>query len=121
MSPASAQALGLLAFCVPAEAARELAYKRATDEAGAAGGLWPHILARPLLWVGLALWAVELVAWVMVLQRLPLEVAFPLMALSYAAIPLAAHWWLRERLDRRQWAGVALITCGCALVGAAGV
>ncbi len=121
MSPASTQALGLLAFCVPAEAARELAYKRAVDGAGEAGGLWPHLLARPLLWVGLALWAAELVAWVMVLQRLPLEVAFPLMALSYAAIPLAAHWALGERLDRRGWTGVALITCGCALVGAAGV
>ncbi len=64
-------------------------------------------MARPLLWAGLALWAVELAAWVLTLQRLPLEVAFPLMALSYAAVPLAAHLFLRERLDRRQWAGVA--------------
>lgn len=121
MSPAAAQALGLLAFCVPAEAGRELCYKRAVDAAGQAGGLWPHLLVRPLLWAGLGLWAVELAAWVMVLQRLPLEVAFPLMALSYAAIPLAAHLVLGERLDRRQWAGVALITLGSVLVGVAGV
>ena len=121
MTPAAGQALGLLSFCVPAEAARELCYKRAVDDAGHLGGLWPHLLARPLLWAGLALWAAELVAWVLTLQRLPLEVAFPLMALSYAAIPLAAHWVLRERLDRRQWTGVALITLGAALVGVAGV
>ena len=121
MTPAAGQALGLLGFCVPAEAARELCYKHAVDRAGERGGLWPHLLARPLLWAGLVLWAVELAAWVLTLQRLPLEVAFPLMALSYAVIPLSAHWLLRERLGRRQWAGVALITLGAALVGVVGV
>lgn len=120
MTPATAQALALLAFCIPAEAARELAYKRAVDAASECGGLWPHLLRRPLFWVGLALWAVELVAWLGVLQRLPLTVAFPLMALSYAAIPTAAHFALAERLDRRQWAGVALITLGAAVAGLAG-
>jgi undecaprenyl phosphate-alpha-L-ara4N flippase subunit ArnE len=52
---------------------------------------------------------------------LPLGVAFPLMTLSYAAIPAAAHVWLKDRLSRRQWCGVLLVTSGVALVGLSGL
>lgn len=121
MTPATLQALALLGFCIPAEAARELCYKQAVDAACAAGGLWPGLLRRPLFWLGLLLWGVELVAWLGVLQRLPLSLAFPLMALSYAVIPVVADRVLGERLDRGQWWGVGLITAGVALVGLGGL
>jgi undecaprenyl phosphate-alpha-L-ara4N flippase subunit ArnE len=55
-----------------------------------------------------------------VLQRLPLSVAYPMMTLSYATVPMAGLFLLKERMSRRKLAGAGLIFAGVALVGLAG-
>ena len=72
---------------------------------------------QPLIGLGIALWCVESVAWVLVLRHTPLSLAYPIMTLSYAAVPLAGVLLLRERLSRRQWAGAASIFAGVVCVG----
>lgn len=116
------QAAALLALCIPCEIGRELAFKVAADRGEASGrGLLLGVALQPLLWAGIAIWAVELFAWVLLLQRAPLSIAFPLMAVTYAGVPLCGHWLLGERLDSRQRAGCALICVGVAVVGLSGV
>ena len=108
----------LLAFCVIAEVTRELCFKwAATHSAPEAPGYVRRLLHRPLTWAGFGLWAVEAVAWIAVLGHLPLGVAFPVMTVSYAAVPLAGVLVLGERLNRSQIAGAALVAVGAGCIG----
>lgn len=103
--------LGVLLFCVATDAGRELCFKAAVMQSGRSGFL-AALLTRPILWLGLLFWAVELVAWLFVLGRVRLAIAFPVMALTYAATPIAAGAILGETLTRRQKAGAALVFAG---------
>jgi undecaprenyl phosphate-alpha-L-ara4N flippase subunit ArnE len=114
-------ALGLLAFCIAAETVQQLSFKGGANRAGAAVGFIQGVLRQPLVWAGVAIWAVESVAWVLVLEKTPLSLAYPVMTLSYAAVPLAGVLVLKERVSRRQLAGAALIFLGVACVGLSGL
>lgn len=52
----------------------------------------------------------------MALQRLPVSVAYPIMALSFVAVPLAGRWLFGDGLVPAQWLGMALIVAGVVLV-----
>ncbi|WP_394762642.1 EamA family transporter [Phenylobacterium sp.] len=113
-------ALGLLAFCISAETVQQVSFKMAANAARVAGGSALRLARHPLVWLGAAIWAVESIAWVQVLQRAPLSLAFPIMTLSYAAVPVAGVLLLGERMSRRQVLGASLIFLGVACVGIAG-
>lgn len=106
----------LIGFCVLTEAARELCFKRAAHETP----LFKAIL-KPSAWAGIIFWGIEIVAWTIVLEHVPLSVAFPLMALTYITIVLAGTFILREPLSFRQAIGACLITAGVACVGVTGL
>ena len=55
MSPILRPALGLLAFCVLAETAQQLSFKRGAAAAGGAGDWVTGVLRQPLIWAGIAL------------------------------------------------------------------
>lgn len=113
-------ALGLLAFCIAAETVQQLSFKTGSARAEAAGRFVQGVALQPLIWIGVGLWAVESVAWVLVLQRSPLSLAYPVMTLTYATVPLASLALLRERMSGRQMLGAALIFGGVVTVGLAG-
>jgi len=113
-------ALGLLAFCITAETVQQIGFKLGSARAEAAPGFVRGVLAQPLIWMGVALWVVESIAWVMVLQRAPLSMAYPVMTLTYATVPLAGLLLLREKMTSRQALGAFLIFSGVLLVGVSG-
>ena len=98
----------------------QLCFKAGLD--GAAGGdaarsVWLKVAATPLIWLGVATYAVEIGAWLFVLSRMPLSVAFPLASLSYCGVALASRFILKEPVSRRRWLGTALVALGAAIVG----
>jgi undecaprenyl phosphate-alpha-L-ara4N flippase subunit ArnE len=107
---------GLILFCVVAETAREVCFKQAASDSAILA-----TLAKPLTWLGIAFWAIELLAWTAVLVRVPLTIAFPLMALSYVGTVVAGAAVFKENINLRHAAGVFLITAGVACVGATGL
>ena len=111
--------LALIAFCILAEIGVQLNFKAAAD--GAQGPSPFAVAAQPLLWFGLTLWAAEVTAWILVLQRTPLAIAYPIMTLNFAAIPIASALVLRERLTRRQTLGAALVAAGVLCVALSGI
>lgn len=115
------QALGLLAFCVAAETVQQISFKLGADRAGQAAGFVRGVALEPLIWAGVALWAVESIAWVLVLERAPLSLAYPVMTLTYACVPLAGLVMLRETMSARQKLGAALIFAGVLCVGVSGL
>ena len=55
------------------------------------------------------------------LEEVPLSIAFPLMALSYATVVFAGAVILKEQVNLRHAVGAFLITVGVACVGATGL
>lgn len=113
--PLNLWTIGLLAFCVLTDMARELNFKAASLRADRDRYVW-SLATHPFLWVGLVFWAIEGVAWLLVLEHVRLAIAFPLMALTYAVTPLAAGVLLHETLSRGQRAGAALVAVGVLVV-----
>jgi len=113
----------LLLACILAEVARELCFKTAAgplDRAVAARD-WRAALRNRILWVGVAIWGVETLAWIATLEKVPLGIAYPVSAVSYALTPLMGWLLLKERLGASQIAGVILVTGGAACVGLSGI
>ena len=98
------------------EASRELCFKHAVD-----GVSTTVALRHPVLWVGILLWIVELIAWVRVLETVPLTIAFPLMAVVYIVTQLGAVTFLKEKLTPRHGMGALLIAIGVACIGSTGI
>lgn len=85
----------------------------ATDHLGV---FWKHVFSSPLLWGGIASYAVELGLWLAVLANAPLSLVFPLASLSYCGVVLASRFVLKEAVSRQRWAGALLIALGVAFV-----
>lgn len=108
--------LALIAFCIILETAREVCFKKAAN-----ANALTVALAQPIAWLGIAFWGAELVAWTLVLEHVPLSIAFPLMALVYVAIVIAGAYVFKEKVNLRHGVGALLITVGVACVGATGL
>jgi multidrug transporter EmrE-like cation transporter len=114
----------LISVCIGLDVARELCFKLGADaDARASSRPAQFAMFGQSGWTvcGFACWGVELIAWTYVLTRLPLNVAFPIMSLTYALTPLAGWLLLNEAIDRQRWIGIGLITTGAAIVGATGI
>lgn len=75
-----------------------------------------RVLTTPLVFVGLAFYALGAVFWLMVLAELDLSLAYPMLALTYVLIPLAAQFILGEQVPALRWVGIGIIFIGVAVV-----
>lgn len=74
-------------------------------------------LLTPWLLLAIACLGGSLLLWLLLLQRLDVGVAYPMLSLNFVLVTLAAYGLFQERIDRRHWCGVALIVAGVALLG----
>lgn len=58
-----------------------------------------------------------LLLWLLVLQRLDVGTAYPLLGFNFVLVTLAARYVFHEPVGRRHWLGVACIVAGVALLG----
>jgi drug/metabolite transporter (DMT)-like permease len=108
--------MALIAICIAVETASQLCLKQA-----ASGKYDKKLFLRPILWLGIILWASEMLLWAHVLESIPLTIAFPMMALNYVVVMLMGAWVFRESITLRNGLGAMLITMGVACVGATGL
>lgn len=95
-------------------AAGQLLFKSTAMSWQAHGTLFAPAPAWRLL-VSLAVYGVATLAWIWVLQRVPLTLAYPLVALTFLLVPLGAWWLHGEPLGARYLAGMLLIAAGVVL------
>jgi len=112
---------GMLLFAVLLAACGQLLLKHgmqvATARAHAANGsLVVAAATTPLVIGGLAVFAISAVAWLAVLSRVPLSVAYPFNALGYLIILAASVLLLHERATVLTWAGSLLVVSGLVIV-----
>ena len=112
--------LALLAFCVASETGQQLCFKAGTNRIPGNRGAVRGALAQPLIWAGVAIWVVEVFAWILVLQRMPLSVAYPVMALVYVGVPVCSVLFLNEKMTLTQFGGAGLIAVGVLCVALSG-
>jgi drug/metabolite transporter (DMT)-like permease len=75
-----------------------------------------RVLGSPLILGGLTLYVLGAVAWLTVLSRVPLSLAYPNLALSYAFTPALAWLLLGESVPSARWLGIAIICVGVLVV-----
>ncbi|MCL4552989.1 MAG: EamA family transporter [Candidatus Marsarchaeota archaeon] len=76
-----------------------------------------RLLTQPLVLVALPLYAVGFLVWAVVLSRLSLSFAYPLLAATYVLTPLAAWLILNEEISAARWVGIGVVFIGVVIIG----
>jgi drug/metabolite transporter (DMT)-like permease len=87
--------------------------------AEAAAGFLPlvgMIIRSPLVLAGLVLYGLGALAWIAVLARVDLSVAYPFLALNFILVTLSSQFLLGEKIPGLRWLGVLVICSGIFLV-----
>ena len=70
----------------------------------------------PLTAIGLAVYVVAALCYILALKKIPVSIAFPSVAASYAVVAVLAHLLWNEPLGWTQVAGIVLIGSGVLLI-----
>jgi multidrug transporter EmrE-like cation transporter len=117
--------LGLLLVSVSFAIIGQLTLKSAMDSVGRIGradlgSLGQTVLRaakEPKLWLGLFLFGISALFWLVVLSRVRLSVAYPLVGISYIIIVALARYVLHEPVPALRWVGVVIIAIGIIVIG----
>lgn len=74
-------------------------------------------LGEPRLWLGLTLFGVSALFWLVVLSRVPLSVAYPIVGLSYVIVVILSRYLLHEHIPPLRWVGAVVVAIGIAIIG----
>jgi multidrug transporter EmrE-like cation transporter len=115
--------LGLILLSVSSGVAGQVALKMGVTRVGAAavesaGPVSTLITAfrSPLVWLGLALYGLGALAWILVLTRMDLSLAYPFLALNFVLIAIVSRLFLGEAIPALRWGGIAVICIGILLI-----
>jgi drug/metabolite transporter (DMT)-like permease len=76
-----------------------------------------QLATNPVFLLAVALYALGFVIWLIVLSKLDLSYAYPILALSYSLVPLLSWLVFGEHISPMRWFGIAVICAGVAVVG----
>jgi multidrug transporter EmrE-like cation transporter len=88
-----------------------------TEQVNALGQTIGRAVREPKLWIGLILFGISALFWLVVLSRVKLSLAYPVVGFSYIVVVAAARFIFHEPVPPLRWLGVAIIAVGIALVG----
>ncbi len=117
--------LALLLISITFSIAGQVTLKAAMDRVGkiggaevaAAGETIGKAAREPRLWLGLFLFGVSALFWLVVLSRVNLSVAYPMVGISYIMIVLLGRYALHEHVPALRWIGTFVVAAGIAIIG----
>jgi drug/metabolite transporter (DMT)-like permease len=119
----SAVSLALILAAVLLGAVAQLLLKAGTNAIGHFAFHWENALpvgiklaANPAILAGTGCYALSLGFWIMALSRVPVSVAYPMVALGYLINAVGAWFWLGESLGAQKLLGIGFIILGVWLV-----
>ena len=74
------------------------------------------VFSSPFLWLGLFSVLLTFILWSSLLSKVDLSVAVPVCSFSYILVPLAAMFFLHEKVSLFRWLGVLFILLGVVFV-----
>ncbi len=113
----------LALISVALNAAAQLALKQGTRSIGMTAGsvstggavLW-RALFSAWIWVGLVSYVLSVALWILVLSRVQVSYAYPIVSLGYVMAAAAAWFLWREDLSAQRVVGIGVICLGVLLV-----
>ena len=76
---------------------------------------WKVITNFPILG-GLTCYVISVVLWMLVLSRVQVSFAYPMLSIGYIVNALAAYYWFGENLTLTRITGIAVIMIGVVLI-----
>lgn len=115
MNALNTASLVLFAFLI---AAGQFLFKQS---AVAVAGLSPTaslagLVRQPAFFAALLLYGASTLLWVWILTRVPLSLAYPVVALGMILVPLIGWYFFGERLSAAYWIGAILIVAGMLVI-----
>lgn len=85
-----------------------------TDFSGFGGilGFLFHNPSSYWVWIGVSIYLLNFLIWMIILSQLELSTAVPLTSLNYILLPLLALFFLHEKIDGTRWLGIVFIMFG---------
>ncbi len=124
LSPQVINALWLLIPAMLVTATAQLSFKHGMNQVGelhlsldAFRLLLPKILLNPFIWLGMIGEFGALGLYLSVISRVPLSLAYPVLALGYLVTAVEARLFLGEQVTGLKIVGIGIIIFGVALVG----
>lgn len=77
---------------------------------------WQGKVGSRWLWAAIGCLGLGMLVWLLVLQRLDVSIAYPMLSLNFVLVTLASRIWFKEMTDLRHWTGIALIIIGIVLL-----
>lgn len=75
-----------------------------------------QVAANPYVILGLTLYVISVVLWIMVLSRVDVSMAYPMLSLGYVMNAIAAYYLFGENLSLTRIAGILVILGGVYLI-----
>lgn len=99
------------------KAAMEAIGRIGTAQVSEAGQTLARAVKEPLLWIGLVLFGISALFWLVVLSRVDLSLAYPFVGISYVVVVALGRFFFHEHVPPLRWIGVSVIALGIALIG----
>ncbi len=90
----------------------QILFKLAARGLDGTESLLSQIMVNHFLWIALAVYAIATVFWIGLLRQIPLNLAYPFVALAFFFVPVLGHWLLDEPLRWQNLAGALAIMVG---------
>jgi multidrug transporter EmrE-like cation transporter len=124
LSPQTINALLLLIPAMLITSIAQLAFKYGMNQVGELHlgiasilELVPRMLASPFIWLGVVAEFSALALYLSVISRVPLSLAYPVLALGYLVTAINARIFLGEAVSPLRVIGIGVIIFGVAIVG----
>jgi drug/metabolite transporter (DMT)-like permease len=75
-----------------------------------------QFFTAPLVWLGLGCCGLATIVWLVVLSRVDLSLAYPLIALNFVLVPLLGWLFLGEQVPSWRWVGVIIVLAGVTII-----
>lgn len=95
----------------------QLAFKAAAGVKADGAARWAALARSPWLWVGVAAYVAEFLAWIAFLSLVPLSEGVLLGSVNIIAVMIAGRILFKEKLTRMRVVGILLVAAGVAVVG----
>lgn len=104
-------------------AVAQLSIKQGMRQIGHFDFHWENVLpigfgvaCNPFVLIGLFCYVVSVVVWMMVLSRVEVSFAYPLLSVGYIVTAFAGHYFFQESIGTMRWAGIIVICLGVWLI-----
>jgi len=115
--------LPLIIFGVMLNAAAQLALKQGMRDVGYfdfrlgnCGRVLLAVAASPYILAGLACYIISVAVWLLVLSRVEVSYAYPLLSIGYIVTAFAGWHFFNESISLTRWAGIIVICLGVWLI-----